>query len=94
MFFETIDRDGDGVLSFEEYQKFYKDIIGIQKQDGLEKITKEGYRAMTAVSTSELYRHANPNPDRIGVCMSVSIFRISIPPPNRVPGPIMGFVIK
>ena len=49
VFFNVIDRDLDGVISYEELRMFYSDLIGIDKQD-LDKITKEAYRSMTAVS--------------------------------------------
>jgi hypothetical protein len=39
----------DGALSIFEYHRFYKDFVKIPDR-GLEKITQEGYRAMTAVS--------------------------------------------
>lgn len=47
VFFNVIDRDLDGVISYEELRMFYSDLIGIDKQD-LDKITKEAYRSMTA----------------------------------------------
>ena len=40
----------DGILSKEEYGKFYKSFVGVDPND-LDKITNEGYRAMTAVRT-------------------------------------------
>ena len=49
MFFETIDRNGDGILSYEEIKQFYKNVIGIEKEH-LDKVANEGFRAMTAVS--------------------------------------------
>jgi len=47
LFFDTIDRDGDGICSIEELQNFYKDVIGVDG-DSLTKVTTEGYRALTA----------------------------------------------
>merc|ERR1719367_376223 len=47
LFFDTIDRDGDGICSMEELQNFYKDVIGVDG-DSLTKVTTEGYRALTA----------------------------------------------
>ena len=49
LFFDTIDRDHDGVLSEAEFRNFYDTLIQVP-QDELDKVTKEGYRAMTAVS--------------------------------------------
>ena len=49
MFFDIIDRDGDGVLNYDEVKRFYSKLIGIADKD-LEKFTTEAYRAMTAVS--------------------------------------------
>jgi len=48
VFFKVIDRDEDGLLSYEEVKHFYKDFIGITDPVKLEKICMEGYRAMTA----------------------------------------------
>jgi len=47
LFFDTIDRDHDGVLSEHEIRNFYDVLIEVP-QDELDKVTKEGYRAMTA----------------------------------------------
>ena len=55
LFFDTIDRDHDGVLSEHEFRNFYDVLIEVP-QDELDKVTKEGYRAMTAVSTYLLFR--------------------------------------
>ena len=49
LFFDTIDRDGDGVCSIEELKNFYKGVIGVDAGN-LTKVTTEGYRALTAVS--------------------------------------------
>ena len=49
LFFHVIDRDQDGILSFQEFKNFYKYCIGIQDPAQLEKVCNEGYRAMTAV---------------------------------------------
>ena len=50
VFFKVIDRDEDGLLAYEEVKHFYKDLIGITDPATLNKVCKEGYRAMTAVS--------------------------------------------
>merc|ERR1712227_498713 len=47
MFFDIIDRDGDGVLNYDEVKRFYSKLIGFADKD-LEKFTTEAYRAMTA----------------------------------------------
>jgi hypothetical protein len=47
-FFYTIDRDNDGILSYQEIKNFYKDFIGVPANE-LDKVSKEGMRAMTAV---------------------------------------------
>ena len=49
MFFDIIDRDGDGILSYNEIKMFYAKLIGIEEKN-LEKFSTEAYRAMTAVS--------------------------------------------
>ena len=49
VFFEVIDRDEDGLLEFNEVMNFYKGIVGVKAED-LYVVTKEGYRALTAVS--------------------------------------------
>ena len=54
LFFDTIDRDHDGVLSEHEFRNFYDVLIEVP-QDELDKVTKEGYRAMTAVSSYLLF---------------------------------------
>jgi len=48
MFFRVIDRDQDGLLAFEEVKYFYKELIGIKDPAKLDKVSTEGYRAMTA----------------------------------------------
>jgi len=48
IFFKVIDRDEDGLLSADEIRNYYKHLIGIQDPVKLDKICKEGYRAMTA----------------------------------------------
>merc|ERR1739848_934621 len=48
LFFHVIDRDQDGILSFQEVKNFYKYCIGITDPVQLEKVCNEGYRAMTA----------------------------------------------
>lgn len=48
VFFKVIDRDEDGLLGYDEVKQFYKDFIGIKDPAKLEKVIKEGYRAMTA----------------------------------------------
>ena len=50
VFFKVIDRDEDGLLAFEEVKHWYKDLIGITNPATLDKVCREGYRAMTAVS--------------------------------------------
>ncbi len=50
IFFKVIDQDKDGVLSMEEYRRFYKEFVMIDPTE-LEKVTQEGYRALTAVSS-------------------------------------------
>ena len=50
IFFSVIDRDQDGLLSFDEMKNFYRDLVDIKNPAQLEKVCKEGYRAMTAVS--------------------------------------------
>lgn len=52
----TID---DGICSFQEIKNFYEKFIGIPA-DKLDKVAKEGYRAMTAVSLStfSMIRHS------------------------------------
>jgi hypothetical protein len=47
-FFYTIDRDDDGILSDQEIKNFYKEFIGVSANE-LDKVSKEGMRAMTAV---------------------------------------------
>ena len=49
VFFEVIDRDEDGLLEFNEIMNYYKGIVGVKTED-LYVTTKEGYRALTAVS--------------------------------------------
>ena len=48
LFFRIIDKDEDGILGFNEIKNFYEGMIGIKDIVQLEKISKEGYRAMTA----------------------------------------------
>ena len=55
VFFDTIDRDHDGVLSKQEMRNFYEVLIEVP-QDELDKVTNEGYRALTAVSTFRIFR--------------------------------------
>lgn len=47
IFFRIIDTDKDGVLSKDEYRRFYKEFIGIS-DDVLDKVISSGYRQMTA----------------------------------------------
>jgi hypothetical protein len=54
VFFKVIDRDEDGLLSYEEVKHFYKDFIGITDPVKLEKTCREGYRAMTATGDYKL----------------------------------------
>ena len=44
-----MDRDQDGIVNEKEMRNFYEGLIEVPKAD-LDKVTKEGYRAMTAVS--------------------------------------------
>jgi len=64
VFFEVIDRDHDGVCSFQEVKNFYESFVGVPK-DKLEKVAQEGYRAMTAngdyVLTKENYNFCFAN---------------------------------
>ena len=48
IFFEIIDRDEDGILEFDEISNYYKGIVGVKDED-LYVVSKEGYRALTAV---------------------------------------------
>jgi len=48
IFFEVMDRDGDGVASYEEVKNYYRHLIGITDPKKLEKTAKEGYRVLTA----------------------------------------------
>jgi len=54
-FFDTIDQDQDGVLGYEEFKSYYKHLAEVKEGD-LEKVAKEGYRAMTANNGYELNR--------------------------------------
>jgi len=47
IFFDTMDRDHDGIVNEKEMRNFYEGLIEVPKAD-LDKVTKEGYRAMTA----------------------------------------------
>ena len=73
IFFDTMDRDQDGIVNEKEMRNFYEGLIEVPKAD-LDKVTKEGYRAMTAVST---YLHIKSN--FAAVClkyMNVNYFMI------------------
>ena len=48
IFFEVIDRDEDGILEFDEISNYYKGLVGVKDED-LYVVSKEGYRALTAV---------------------------------------------
>jgi len=48
IFFEVMDRDGDGVASYDEVKNYYKHLIGITDPEKLEKVSREGYRVLTA----------------------------------------------
>ena len=48
IFFEVIDRDEDGILEFDEIKNYYKGLVGVKEED-LYVVSKEGYRALTAV---------------------------------------------
>ena len=54
MFFDIIDRDGDGILSYNEIKMFYAKLIGIEEKN-LEKFSTEAYRAMTAVRKNFIF---------------------------------------
>lgn len=56
IFFKVIDRDEDGLLAFDEVKNFYTQLVGIEESPQLEKICKEGYRAMTANGDYKLNR--------------------------------------
>lgn len=47
IFFDVIDKDNDGVLSYDEIKAFYQNMVNVPKSQ-LDKVVKEGYRAMTA----------------------------------------------
>jgi len=55
IFFDTIDQDQDGVLGFEEFKTYYKNLAGVKEAE-LDKVAKEGYRALTASNEYELNR--------------------------------------
>ena len=61
IFFDTIDRDHDGVLSKQEMRNFYEVLIEVPQAE-LDKVTNEGYRAMTAVS---IYIKSDLKKDRL-----------------------------
>ena len=50
IFFKVMDSHHSGIITLDEVQLFYRDMIGIKDPAALDKISKEGYRAMTAVS--------------------------------------------
>jgi len=56
IFFKVMDRDNKGILSLDELKNFYRDMIGITDKATLEKVSKEGYRAMTANGDYKLTR--------------------------------------
>ena len=51
IFFKVMDSHHSGIITLDEVQAFYRDMIGIKDPAALDKISKEGYRAMTAVSS-------------------------------------------
>lgn len=53
IFFTVADFDQDGVISATDLKKYYKDFVGIPAEN-LDKVTKEGYRVMTANEDSKL----------------------------------------
>lgn len=55
IFFDTIDRDQDGIVNEKEIRNFYEGLIEVPKAE-LDKVTKEGYRAMTADGRYKLTR--------------------------------------
>ena len=59
IFFDTMDRDQDGIVNEKEMRNFYEGLIEVPKAD-LDKVTKEGYRAMTAVSIY-ISKYLGPN---------------------------------
>jgi len=48
IFFKVMDRDQDGIATVDDLANFYQHFIGIEEKKEVEKISKEGYRAMTA----------------------------------------------
>merc|ERR1711910_308611 len=55
IFFDTMDRDQDGIVNEKEMRNFYEGLIEVPKAD-LDKVTKEGYRAMTAGNVAKFRR--------------------------------------
>ena len=50
IFFKVMDKSHNGILTCDDIKNFYKGLIGIKDPAKLEKTSKEGFRAMTAVS--------------------------------------------
>jgi len=46
--FQVMDRDQDGILSYNEVKNFYHQFVGIGNEEELNRISKEGYRVLTA----------------------------------------------
>jgi|ERR1711951_21543 len=53
--FRIIDKDNNGIVTYDEVLSFYKEFVGLDKWR-LEKVAKEGYRAMTANGDYKLNR--------------------------------------
>jgi len=56
IFFKVMDSHHSGTITLDEVQAFYRDMIGIKDPAALDKISKEGYRAMTANGDYKLTR--------------------------------------
>jgi len=56
IFFKVMDSHHNGFITPDEIQAFYRDMIGIKDPAALDKISKEGYRAMTANGDYKLTR--------------------------------------
>lgn len=76
MFFDAIDQNEDGILSKEEYAKFYKDFVGVYDEN-FDKVINEGYRAMTAGGDYKLNR------ENFGFCFANFLLGRSIYGPGK-----------
>jgi len=76
IFFDTIDVKKDGVLSKEEYQRFYKEFCGVNEAK-VEQISEAGWRAMTANGTYKLTL------EHFGFCFSNFLLGRSIYGPGK-----------